>query len=432
MYMGDRSSEVAVPLLDGGAGGGDAHRDDPLKQRLPVSGSTSFFKTCFNGVNALSGVGILSIPYALASGGWLSLLLFFLVAASTYYTALLIQKCMEMDRTIRTYPDIGHRSFGHLGRALLSVSMNVELYLVSTGFLIVEGDNLHGLFPNMEFQIAGITIGAKNGFILLVTCLLMVLTFCPDNMSFVSYFSAGGVIASSVLVCTVLWAAAVDGVGFHHNNGTLINVEGLPTAVSLYAFCYCAHPVFPTLYNSMSNQRQFSKVMLVCFVFCTLGYSVTAIMGYLMFGPNLQSQITLNLPKDKISSKVAIYTTIINPLAKYTLMVTPIVHAIENRIVVYNPSKGCRVLIRMGLLLSSMAVAVAIPFFEILMSLVGAFLSITASVIFPCLCYLKMSGDYRRFRRKSAAIWGIVLVGVVVLVVGTYVAMRDIYLQLLR
>ncbi|KAJ6931581.1 hypothetical protein NC652_011334 [Populus alba x Populus x berolinensis] len=40
----------------------------------------------------------------------------------------------------------------------------------------------------------------------------------------------------------------------------LVNWHGIPTALSLYAFCYCAHPVFPTLYTSMKNKRQFSNL----------------------------------------------------------------------------------------------------------------------------------------------------------------------------
>ncbi|CAN6802592.1 unnamed protein product [Brassica oleracea] len=32
-------------------------------------GNTSLSKTCFHAINALSGVGILSVRYALASGG---------------------------------------------------------------------------------------------------------------------------------------------------------------------------------------------------------------------------------------------------------------------------------------------------------------------------------------------------------------------------
>ncbi|KAK0598756.1 hypothetical protein LWI29_037684 [Acer saccharum] len=53
--------------------------------------TTSFFKTCFNGLSALSGVGILSTPYALSSGGWLSLILLFVMAITAFYTGLLIK-----------------------------------------------------------------------------------------------------------------------------------------------------------------------------------------------------------------------------------------------------------------------------------------------------------------------------------------------------
>ncbi|KAL3576618.1 hypothetical protein D5086_021901 [Populus alba] len=82
----------------------------------------------------------------------------------------------------------------------------------------------------------------------------------------------------------------------------LVNWHGIPTALSLYAFCYCAHPVFPTLYTSMKNKRQFSNVMILCFILCSFSYASMAVMGYLMFGPSVRSQITLNLPTEKLSS----------------------------------------------------------------------------------------------------------------------------------
>ncbi|KAK4490704.1 hypothetical protein RD792_001403 [Penstemon davidsonii] len=394
-----------------------------------ISGSTSFFKTCFNGLNALSGVGILSIPFALSSGGWLSLVLFFLIAGSTFYTALLIQRCMDMDPNIRSYPDIGYRAFGTTGRTFVSIAMNVELYLVATGFLILEGDNLNNLLPNMDLQIGGLVITGRQSFILIVG-LIMLPTVLLNNMSILSYISATGVAASFILFGSILWTGAFDGVGFQEK-GTVLNWKGIPTAVSLYAFCYCAHPVFPTLYTSMRNQKKFSKVMLICFVVCTMSYASMAILGYLMFGSKVQSQITLNLPTNKISSRVAIYTTLVNPFAKYALMVTPIVSALENRFMT-QPSKGVSTLIRTGLVLSTIIVALAIPFFEYLMSLVGAFLSVTASVILPCLCFLKISGIYRRFGFESVVLWGIVLIGIVVLVVGTYTAMQEIIVHLVR
>jgi len=61
----------------------------------------------------------------------------------------------------------------------------------------------------------------------------------------------------------------------------------------------------------MTNKHQFSNVLLVCFIIITVGYASMAIIGYLMFGDEVESQVTLNLPLDKVSSKLAIYTTLV-------------------------------------------------------------------------------------------------------------------------
>ncbi|KAL8475690.1 hypothetical protein ACS0TY_028380 [Phlomoides rotata] len=331
---------------------------------------------------------------------------------------------MDMDPSIRSYPDIGDRAFGAKGRALVSITMNTELYLVATGFLILEGDNLHNLFPSMEIEIGGFFIGGRQGFIFMVG-LVILPTVWLDNMSILSYISATGVVASFVLVCSIFWLGEFDGdIGFHEK-GTLVNFGGISTAISLYAFCYCAHPVFPTLYTSMRNQKKFSQVLMVCFLVCTMSYASMAILGYLMFGSNVQSQITLNLPTGTINSKVAIYTTLVNPFAKYALMVTPIVSVLEKRLLL-QPSRGLSILIRTVFVLSTVVVALTIPFFGQLMSFVGAFFSVTASIILPCLCFLRISGIYRRCGLELIAICLIVLIGFVVLVVGTYTALLEI------
>ncbi|KAI3973315.1 hypothetical protein MKX01_020690 [Papaver californicum] len=213
-------------------------------------GTSTFFKTCFNGINALSGVGILSVPYALASGGWLTLILLFVVAAATFYTGLLMRRCMDK------------------GRMIVSSFMYLELFVVATGFLILEGDNLSNLFPNMSF-----TLG---------------------DLRKISYISATGVLASLLIILSVFWVGAED---------TGFRAKEKVTACALRC---------------------------LCFVLCTISYATMAVMGYLMFGEYTKSQVTLNLPIDKLSSKIAIYTTLVTPIAKYALMATPIVNAIES------------------------------------------------------------------------------------------------------
>lgn len=419
-----KQSSLTVPLVCHHLEDGVINKKtgDSISHDQQNQGTATFFKTCFNALNALSGVGILSVPYALSSGGWLSLTLLFIIAASTFFTGLLIRRCMEIDSRIRTYPDIGERAFGQYGRAIISIFMYLELYFVATGFLILEGDNLFNLFPNSGIDYSWFHLSGRQGFVIIVALIILPTVWVQD-LSLLSYVSATGVLASAIIIISIFWTAAFDGVGFS-GKGRVLNSSGIPSAFSLYAFCYCAHPVFPTLYTSMKDKRQFNKVMVVCFALCTVGYTSMAILGYLMFGDSVESQVTLNLPLGEISSKVAIYTTLVNPVTKYSLMVTPIIAAVENLLI--NKNRPMSLFMRTLLLISTVIVALTVPFFGDLMSLVGAFLSSTASIILPCLCYLKISGTYRRMSCELVLVIAILLMGVSVVITGTFTSVSQI------
>jgi vesicular inhibitory amino acid transporter len=198
---------------------------------------------------------------------------------------------MDMDLNIRTFPDIGQYAFGSKGRLMVSIIMNSELYLAVTGFLILEGDNLNKLIPNMEINIGGLTIGGTTMFTMITTIVILP-TVLFEDMSLLSYVSASGAIASSIFILSLFWNGAVDGTGFH-GKGRVFNLSGIPSAVSLYAFCYSAHPILPTLYNSMRNKSHYSGVS-VEFFFVTL-YDLlslfTSISTYQTIQKSLQKQL---------------------------------------------------------------------------------------------------------------------------------------------
>ena len=126
--------------------------------------------------------------------------------------------------------------------------------------------------------------------------------------------------------------------------------------------------------------------MLVSFSISTLSYILMAVLGYLMFGQDVRPQVTLNLPTSQVSSKIAIYTTLVGPIAKYALLVMPIANAIESCLPRYYNIKLICIFLRTLLVDSTIIVALVFPFFGILMALVGAILNITVSIILPCLC----------------------------------------------
>ncbi|MQM15419.1 hypothetical protein Taro_048358 [Colocasia esculenta] len=373
------------------------------------------------------GVGILSIPYALSEGGWLSLMLLLLLAAACCYTGLLLQRCLNTSSQIESYPDIGELAFGYPGRMAVSFFMYLELYLVATGFLILEGDNLEKLFPNTSLEFGGLKIEGKQLF-LVASALIILPTTWLRNLGSLAYVSVGGVLASVILVGCVFWVGAFDHVGFHER-GQLINFIGLPTTLGVYAFCYCGHAVFPSLCTSMKDRTQFSKVLLVCFALCTLIYGSMAIFGYLIYGGGLKSQITLNLPVQYVSSKIAIYTTLINPFTKYALMMAPIANTIERHLLSRN-KKSTSLFTRTLLVISTVAIALAVPLFGYLIALIGSFLSVIVSLLLPCVCYLKIFGIARRSKLELMAIVGIIVAGILIGVVGTYSSLKQIVLSI--
>ncbi|WOL20264.1 hypothetical protein Cni_G29068 [Canna indica] len=163
---------------------------------------------------------------------------------------------MDSNPQARTYPDIGEIAFGRWGRLLVSVFLYLELYLVATEFLILEGDNMEKLFPREDdFDVAGIRVGGKQGYIL-VGALVILPTTWLRSLDVLSLVSLGGVLASIGVVVSVLWGG-FTGVGFREK-GVLINWSGIPTAVSLFGFCYAGHSVFPTIYTGMKDKKRFS------------------------------------------------------------------------------------------------------------------------------------------------------------------------------
>ncbi|KAL8171684.1 hypothetical protein V2J09_023488 [Rumex salicifolius] len=372
----------------------------PLLERR--SSGSSFIKACFNGTNAFLGIGLLTVPYALASGGWLSLVFFFLVGIITFYTGILLKRCMDMDPSIRNYLDIAERAFGKAGRIAVMVIMNCELYLVAIGLLILEGDNLHKLFPEFMIHLGSLAINGKRTFVI-ITGLVILPTMLLTDLGYLSYVSATGVFSCLIILVSVICVGIFDGVGFTAK-GSVLNLTGIPTAVSLYIVCFAGHPV-----------------LLFSFLITTLTYALMAVAGYLMYGDNVEDQITLDLPTNSVSGNIAIYTTLLIPLTRYALMMTPVANAIESGL--SEPQKNSKFVkraIRLGLLFSTIIFAFLFPYFESLISIVGSIFVVMASLLLPCLCYLKISESYLTWSFKSIVTGLIVVFGIIFGILGTY------------
>ncbi|KAL3694623.1 hypothetical protein R1sor_008274 [Riccia sorocarpa] len=400
---------------------GDEHEDALIDGK----NESSFLQACFNGMNILAGVGILSIPYAVSKGGWLSLGFLLLFGVMCLYTGLLLRRCMDADSTITSYADIGLAAFGPVGKFLTSVVTYLVLYCVLVEFLIMAGDNLASLFPLLDVHIGGFTFTAHQMFVVISAICLMPTVWLRE-LSLLAYISAGGVIACFAIVLVVGYVGAFGGVGFSHT-GTLIDFSGLPVAVGISAFCFSSHAVFPSIYSDMKDKTQFSKVLTLCFTFVIILYGVIAVLGYTMFGEDVESQVTLNLPKSLVSSKVAVWIVVVIPFAKFALTINPVAQSLEELLPWDSKSKEFlfgSICIRSILVLSTVVVALTIPFFGLMMAFIGSFLGIMSAVILPCLCYWRI---YKEISLAERSVLVIVMgIGIVAGVIGTYTSIKGI------
>ncbi|CAN1335821.1 Amino acid transporter AVT1C [Linum perenne] len=331
----------------------------------PTERKSSFGQAVLNGVNVLCGIGILSTPYAVKEGGWLGLGVLLVFALLSFYTGLLLRYCLDSQPGLETYPDIGQAAFGTTGRIAFAACC-VE-------YIILESDNLSALFPNAHLNIGGLELDPRHLFALLATLAVLPTVWLRD-LSILSYISAGGVVATILVVICLFWGGLVEDVGIH-SRGTFLNLGTLPVAIGLYGYCYQGHAVFPNIYSSMAKPNQYPSVLVVCFVTCTAMYVGVGIMGYTMFGEATQSQFTLNMPAQLLTSKIAVWTTVVNPFTKYALTMTPVAMSLEELIPANKRSYFLIISIRTLLVISTLVVAISVPFF-------GQYLSIYQHVSF--------------------------------------------------
>jgi vesicular inhibitory amino acid transporter len=174
--------------------------DDGTRESVIV-GQSTVPQTVFNSVNVLIGVGLLSLPLAMKYAGWLLGLSFLLFAAvTTSYTAKILAKCLDVDRSLVTYADVAYISFGHHARIVTSLLFCLELIGACVALVVLFADSLNALIPGLSILQWKIICGF----------MLMPLNFVPLRL--LSVTSILGILSctSSVLFLPLNGARTMD------------------------------------------------------------------------------------------------------------------------------------------------------------------------------------------------------------------------------
>lgn len=460
-FLGNISA--SLPTGSGGArafadetnGPNDADPDDPddpndvegsRRNDVAVArgaGTSSTAQAMANSVNILLGVGLLSVPYALKQGGWAGLGVLGMLGLVTNYTGKALIRVQARGslpdakrgngarRPLSSYEDIGEAAFGANGRAFITWVLYTELLGTCALFFILEGDHLSALFDGTKY------LSHSSQWWQCASAAVMIPTLWLADLSALSYVGALGAVASVSLVGVVAsQLLSVDGFPATAappglESTAMLHLATLPVSFGLLAFVFAGHAVFPAIYASMAEPEEYEPMLDRTYQIVGVTCALIGGAGYAMYGDAVKDEVTLNLPAGAAST-AALALIAVNPLSKFALTMDPVARGLEQTLLssdserlAFEESPLKARALRTALGLGALAAAAKVPFFAVVMSLIGSFLTLTVSVIFPAACHLKVFEDeLTDFEKRTD--WAIMIVGGFCVVAGSASAVADL------
>ena len=390
---------------------------------------------------------MLGLPYIFKSAGWAGGFFVTLSFSSiAYRTSVLLGRELNGDprpshmfddkgmngpvrlrKSIKSFPDIAREAFGQCGTIMLSFVLYFELFSCLCIFFVTLGDHLHTLFPMVSV----------TQHMIYVSFVLAIPTALLRTPKLLSYLSVVGTAATACVVSVVAGSAIYSGdisETVAHNKGIDIsttpthmnwNTSGLPIAFGLIAYTFSGHAIIPSIYSSMRRPQDYEKMIGITFMCVTLCCLIVAISGYWMFGSMVDDQITLSLERysgdGNILMKTLTWLMILTAFSKFTLTAFPLALGFEEIIAPIIPNDGVMEfvssIIKLLLIGSSLAVAIFVPSFSVLCSLVGLICTMMVSVIFPAAAHLKMFGPHLPLWEKMLD-WIFIILGTFMAIIG--------------
>lgn len=412
-----------------------------------VEGQSTTPQTIFNSINILIGVGLLALPVGLLKAGWIiGLPVLIACGLTTYWTASLLSKSMDTDRTIMTYADLGYAAYGSMAKLVISVLFSIDLLGSGVTLIVLFSDSLHALLGNEYWT--------KTRFKILSFFVLTPFTFVPlPVLSVFSLFGIMSTVSIIFIVCGLGLFKADSPGSLLHAMPTNIWPQSTPDlllAIGILMSPFGGHAIFPNLKSDMRHPHKFTKSLFPTYTITLLADSSMAILGFLMFGHLCNNEVTNNVLTTP-GYPTWIYPLIsglisLVPLAKTPLNAKPIILSLDSLFgvdrkpitqpdfdededglivpVASQPSPYIETVSGLIRFFNRIAVnaifvvlAIQFPEFDRIIGTLGASICFLVCVILPCLFYLKLC-NVRGFERFVVIM--AIVISIIMSVTGTW------------
>lgn len=373
---------------------------------------------------------IVSFPYAVLQGGYWAIFAMIFIAYICCYTGKILVQCLyEVDdnnirrRVRNSYVEVAEEVMGKtVGGRIVNCAQIIELLMTCILYVLLCGDLLNGSFPGLIDLSSWIVLST---FFLLPCAFLQTLR----SVSWLSFWCTMAHMAINAII--ILFCLTKVGEWKFAEVQIKIDIWTFPISLGIIVFSYTSQIFLPTLEGNLINRKRFHCMMHATHVAAAAFKAIFSYIGFVTWGVATQEVITNNLPTQTFKIIVNIIL-VAKALLSYPLPYFAAVELIETalfqgRTLTFFPAclneqkelKIWAIALRFGLVLFTMFLAIGIPYFAILMSLIGSFTGTMLSFVWPCYFHLRLKW-YRLNWFERAVDIVIIMLGLIFGSIGIY------------
>lgn len=395
----------------------------------------------WNITNAIQGMSLVSLPYAVLHGGYFGLFSLVLVAYICCHTGKILVDCLyerdeETNKIVRvreSYVEIAQVCFGQrYGGKIINAAQVIELVMTCILYVVLCGDLMIGTFPDGIIDMRSWMMLCS---IVLIPCALL------KDLQSVSTLSLYCTIIHFVINAVIFAYCFIQIGDWHWDKVTFsIDASTFPVCLGIVVFSYTSQIFLPSLEGNMQEPAKFDDMLDWSHIAAAICKFVFAYVGFLTFGDATQEVITNNLPTRGFKALVNL-TLVVKALLSYPLPYYAAAHLLEISFFKRKPTelhpegegpqpftsmwtrdgeyRVWAVGLRVTLVMLTMFAAISIPHFALLLGFIGSFTGTMLSFVWPC--YFHM---YLRWNdlETQTIVWeiSIICIGVFFGVTGMY------------
>ncbi|XP_028998071.1 vesicular inhibitory amino acid transporter-like [Betta splendens] len=403
--------------------------------------SITAWEAGWNVTNAIQGIFVLGLPFALVRSGYVGLVLLVASAWVCNHTGRILVACLYEEqqsggsssavRVRHSYQDVMEAcckgpwsDWAGPAGWLVNAAQVVELLMTCTLYLVVSTSLLSDILSGLAVPGSACSLVSLA---FLLPCLLLTDLRAVSTLSLLC--SLAHILISLLVMLYCLSRAS----SWSWSCLSLsVKPEDFLVSVGVIIFSYTSQIFLPPLEGSMEDRGQFSAMLAWTHGAACVMKTMFALLAVLTWGAGTSEVITDNLPSDLrpvVNLCLLAKALLSYPLPFYSAAEILQACAFGGAAGSRRPGPGGRpvscpaLLLRGALLMASYLLALLVPRFSLLMGLTGSVTGAAMTLILPCLFHLRLRGG-RLAPREQLVDVGILSLGVVCSASGVICSVR--------